>query len=185
MRWDEHVKASITAIRSIAALETEVEYASRLLVASALRYVPILTCGNGGSAADSMHFAAELVGRFRRGRRAVPCVALAADPAILTAWSNDTAFEDVFRRQVEALGRPYGTLLAFTTSGRSKNVIAAVEAALAMNMHVVALTGRRGLDGVAPTVLISVDSTDSALVQQAHQVIYHHLAARIDEAVSP
>ena len=104
----------------------------------------ILACGNGGSAADAQHFAAELVGRFERERPGLPAIALTTDTSLLTAIANDYAYDQVFAKQVRALGRQGDVLLAFSTSGNSPNVIAAIEAAHDHGMRVVALTGRGG-----------------------------------------
>src|SRR5881227_331102 len=101
----------------------------------------VLTCGNGGSAADAQHFAAELVGRYRRERPGWSAIALTVDPSVLTSLCNDYGFEQIFARQVQALGRPGDILVAFSTSGRSKNVLAAVEVANALQMSSVGLTG--------------------------------------------
>jgi D-sedoheptulose 7-phosphate isomerase len=136
---------------------------------------PLLICGNGGSAADSLHFSAELVGRFKLDRRPYRVMSLVADPAFLTAWSNDSGFDDVFARQVQAHGVEGGVLVGFTTSGRSRNVLAAFEAAKVRGMGTVALTGGSGLAraGLADHVL-AVPSSDTALVQQVHIMLYHH-----------
>lgn len=142
---------------------------------------PLLICGNGGSAADAMHIAGELVGRFLKERRALKAIALSADSAILTAWGNDYGYEHVFARQVNAYGEPGGVLLAISTSGRSKNVIAAVNAAKALGMTTIGLTGKGGgpLGGMVD-VLLDVPSTSTPLIQQGHICIYHYLCAEIE-----
>lgn len=142
----------------------------------------LYTCGNGGSAADAMHIAAELVGRFRRDRPGLRAMALCADPAFLTAWSNDHAFDDVFARAVQAWGRPGDVLLGLTTSGRSRNVVAAFARARAAGLVTVALTGAGG-SALAGTVdhLLVVPSADTALVQQVHIALYHVLCGGIEE----
>ena len=104
----------------------------------------ILACGNGGSAADAQHFAAELIGRFERERPGLPAIALTTDTSVLTAIANDYSFEQIFSKQVWALGQPGDVLLAITTSGNSANVLAAIEAAHEREMIVVALTGKGG-----------------------------------------
>src|SRR6266581_1269647 len=101
----------------------------------------VMTCGNGGSAADAQHFVAELVGRFRRQRPGWSAIALTVDPSVLTSLSNDYSFEQVFTRQVQALGRPGDVLVAISTSGSSKNVLAAVDVASALGILTVGLTG--------------------------------------------
>jgi D-sedoheptulose 7-phosphate isomerase len=146
---------------------------------------PLLICGNGGSAADSMHIAGELVGRFLKDRRALKAIALSADPAILTAWANDFGYDDVFARQVEAYGEHGGVLLAISTSGRSKNVVAAVAMAKKKRMTTVALTGRGGGDlGELVDILLDVPSDATPLVQQAHICLYHYLCAEIEARIT-
>jgi D-sedoheptulose 7-phosphate isomerase len=147
---------------------------------------PLLICGNGGSASDAMHIAGELVGRFLKERRALKAIALAADSAILTAWANDYSYDDVFARQVHAYGEPGGVLLAISTSGRSKNVMAAVTAAKSKGMTTIALTGKGG-GALASMVdiLLDVPSTSTPLIQQGHICIYHYLCAEIEARLKP
>jgi D-sedoheptulose 7-phosphate isomerase len=134
----------------------------------------ILWCGNGGSAADSQHLAAELVGRFRRNRRGLPSIALTTDTSILTAIANDFGYEDVFRRQVEALGEPGDVLVGISTSGNSKNVCGALELARDMGLITVAMTGLGGgkMAALADHSLY-INSTDTARVQEAHILVGH------------
>lgn len=144
----------------------------------------VLVCGNGGSAAESQHFAAELSGRFRRERRALPAMALTVDTSALTAIGNDYGFEQVFARQVEAFGRRGDVLVVLSTSGRSPNVVAAARAGLAQGLHVVALTGQDPgpLGGVAHDVL-AVPETDTARVQEVHLTVLHALCDEVERAV--
>lgn len=134
----------------------------------------ILWCGNGGSAGDSQHLAAEIVGRFRRERRGLPSIALTTDTSILTAVANDYGYEAVFSRQVEALGRPGDILVGISTSGNSHNVIAAIEAAKHAGMLTVAFTGLGGgRMGALADHLFAVESRDTARVQEAHILAGH------------
>jgi D-sedoheptulose 7-phosphate isomerase len=146
---------------------------------------PLLICGNGGSAADAMHIAGELVGRFLKERRALKAIALSADSAILTAWSNDFSYDGVFARQVHAYGEAGGVLLAISTSGRSRNVVAAVEAAKSKAMTTIALTGKGG-GALASLVdiLLDVPSESTPLIQQAHVCLYHYLCAEIEARIA-
>jgi D-sedoheptulose 7-phosphate isomerase len=145
---------------------------------------PLLVCGNGGSAADAMHITGELVGRFRRERRALPCICLAADPAVLTAWANDYSFETVFARQVEAYGVPGAVLLGISTSGNAANVVAAFEKARETGMVTVALTGEGGgALGALADHLLAVPSLRTPLVQQVHICLYHYLCERVEAAL--
>jgi D-inositol-3-phosphate glycosyltransferase len=143
----------------------------------------ILLCGNGGSAADAQHFAAEMVGRFRfPGRPGWPALSLTADTAVLTAWSNDTGYDDVFARQVQALGRPGDLLVAISTSGQSRNVVRALEAARAGGLRSVALLGHGG-GAAAPLAdfALVVPSADTQRVQEIHIVVIHAMCELIEE----
>jgi D-sedoheptulose 7-phosphate isomerase len=144
----------------------------------------ILACGNGGSASDAQHFAAELVGRFERERPELPAIALTTDTSILTAVANDYTFEQVFAKQVRALGTRGDVLLAISTSGSSGNVIAAIEAARSRDMHVVAMSGKGGgrmNELLAPTdVHLCVPHTRTARIQEVHLLMIHCMCDAID-----
>jgi D-sedoheptulose 7-phosphate isomerase len=145
-----------------------------------------LLFGNGGSAADAQHIAAEWSGRLARERGPLPALALGANPAELTALANDYGFERVFARLVEAHGRPGDVAIAISTSGRSPNVLAAVEAARAAGMRTIALTGRGGtLLAERVDVALRVPSDDTQRIQEGHLAIGHVLAALVDEALFP
>jgi D-sedoheptulose 7-phosphate isomerase len=142
----------------------------------------IYACGNGGSAADAQHFAAELVGRFARDRRPMPAMSLAADAAVLTALSNDFGYEQVFSRQVEGLLRPGDALILMTTSGRSPNLLAAAAAARSAGGRVIALTGDpAGPLGALADRVLSVPSDRTDLVQQGHRAALHAICARVEQ----
>lgn len=185
--FDNYLKSSAAVLAGMretldpARMERAVDAAFTALAADK----PLLICGNGGSAADAMHIAGELVGRFLKERRALKAIALSADSAILTAWGNDVGYDDVFARQVHAYGETGGVLLAISTSGRSKNVIAAVEAAKAKGMITIGLTGQGG-GLLAPLVdiLLDVPSTATPLIQQAHVCLYHYLCAEIEARIA-
>lgn len=144
----------------------------------------ILACGNGGSAATAQHFVAELVCRFQDDRRALAAVALTADTAVLTAAGNDYGYGRVFARQVEALARPGDVLLAFSTSGRSANVVAAAQAARASGCRIVAFTGVDGGE-LAPLADIAwrAPSAVVARIQEVHDVCVHAIAQALEECV--
>jgi len=141
----------------------------------------ILICGNGGSAADAQHFAAELSGRYVKERRALAGIALTTDTSALTAIANDYGFERAFSRQVEALGRPGDLLVAISTSGNSPNVILAVECAKELGLRTLGLLGRDGgkLKGLCDDALV-VPSPVTARVQEVHQMTYHFWCEVID-----
>jgi D-sedoheptulose 7-phosphate isomerase len=144
----------------------------------------ILACGNGGSASDAQHFAAELVGRFERERPELPAISLATDTSLLTAVANDYSFEQVFAKQVRALGARGDVLLAISTSGNSGNVIAAIEAAHLREMRVVALTGKDGGrcgELLQPAdVHLCVPHPRTMRIQEVHLLIIHCLCDVID-----
>ncbi len=142
----------------------------------------ILLCGNGGSAADCQHFAAELVGRFQKERKGLPALSLTVDTSALTSISNDYGFYEVFARQVEALGRPGDILVSFSTSGNSLNVIKAMEKASLMSIKNIALTGNGGgkIASMAD-VSISIDETVTARIQEIHAIAIHILCELIEE----
>jgi D-sedoheptulose 7-phosphate isomerase len=144
----------------------------------------ILACGNGGSAADAQHFAAELIGRFERERRELPAIALSTDSSILTAIANDYSYEVIFSKQVRALGQEGDVLLGISTSGNSANVIAAIEAAHLKRMSVIAFTGKDG--GKIKNILknsdvhLCVPAERTARIQETHLLLLHCLCDGVD-----
>jgi len=176
----DQVRAAIAKLDE-PARET-IDRIARLLIESFRSGRRVYVCGNGGSAADAQHIAGELAGRFRRERRALACVALTTDTSVLTAVGNDYDFEQVFSRQVEALGGEGDVLWALSTSGNSPNVLAAAEAARQRGMHVVAMTGSGGgkLAGMAE-VCFRAPAERTDLIQQLHQLAYHVVCELVDE----
>ena len=144
----------------------------------------ILSCGNGGSAADAQHFSSELLNRFEMERPGLPALALTTDSSTLTSISNDYSYEEVFSKQVRALGKPQDVLLGISTSGNSENVIRAIAAAHERGMKVIALTGRDGgrMAGIFAEgdVEIRVPATRTARIQEVHLLIIHCLCDLID-----
>jgi D-sedoheptulose 7-phosphate isomerase len=160
---------------------------SASLLADALRNGrKILVCGNGGSAADAQHFAAELVGRFEQERAGLPALALTTDSSFLTAWSNDYGFETVFARQVEALGVPGDVLVAISTSGNSRSILRAVEAAARAGIACLTLSGRGGgeLARMAADCHLVVPSESTARIQEVHITIVHVWCRLIEEELA-
>jgi len=163
------------------ALQAGLDGAIERMVGALSQEKPVLVCGNGGSAADAQHIAGELVGKFLKERRALNVRALTTDTSVLTAWANDVAYDTVFERQVEAYGQPGGVLWAISTSGNSRNVLAAAGKARSLGMSVVAMTGSGGgkLRPLAD-VLLSVPSTLTPRIQEMHIMLYHYICERIE-----
>lgn len=165
-------------------LALPIAHAIDAMVAALMSNGKILACGNGGSAGDCQHFAAELVGRFERERPGLAAIALTTDTSILTAVANDYDYSQIFVKQVQALGQPGDLLLAISTSGNSANVIAAIEVAHAREMRVVALTGKGGgkirnlLTGNDVEICVPADRT--ARIQEVHLLTIHCLCDGID-----
>ncbi|QGZ53525.1 phosphoheptose isomerase [Paraburkholderia acidiphila] len=184
-RIQQHFRDS--AAITLAAMETlavPIAAAVDTMFAALANSNKILACGNGGSAANAQQLAAELIGRFERERPGLPALALTTDASVLTAVANDYAYEQVFAKQVRALGQPGDVLLAITTSGNSVNVLAAIQEAHEREMVVIALTGKGGGDVnsvVADTdIQLCVPSDRTARIQEVHQLILHCLCDGID-----
>ncbi len=161
----------------------EIEVGGDLLIKTLKQGGKILLCGNGGSAADCQHIAAELVVRYEKKRRALAAIALTTDSSILTAHANDFEFETVFSRQVEALANEKDCLVAISTSGRSKNILKAVEVAKLKGMAVIGLTGGEGGELYQQATLsVRVPSAVTARIQEAHILIGHWWCGVIEEA---
>jgi D-sedoheptulose 7-phosphate isomerase len=141
----------------------------------------VLTFGNGGSAADAQHLAAELVCRFARERRALAAVALSTDTSVMTAVANDYGFDRVFARQVEALGRPGDVAIGISTSGRSPNVVKGLEAARTRGLRTIALTGRDGgAAGAGVDIHVNVPDGSTARVQEVHRTLIHVICELVE-----
>ncbi|MBV8085248.1 MAG: SIS domain-containing protein [Chloroflexi bacterium] len=145
----------------------------------------LLLCGNGGSAADAQHVATELVARYKRERAALPAFALGTDITLLTAMSNDYSFEQVFSRQIEALGAEGDVLWAFSTSGKSPNVLAAARTAHERNMAVIGFTGEKGDQlAEASDYCLRVASSDTARIQEVHIAAAHVICDLVEQALA-
>jgi len=158
--------------------------AAAAAIAAALRGGgKLLVFGNGGSAADAQHVAAELIGRFQHERAALAAIALTTDTSVLTSLANDYAFERVFARQIEALGRAGDAALAISTSGGSANVVAALAVARRLGLRTIALTGRDGGEaGRAAEIHINVPSPSTARVQEVHRTLLHVICELVENA---
>ena len=176
---DEHQK-TITSLKE--SLTEKIEAAALISAAALKNGKKLLFCGNGGSAADCQHLAAEFVGRFQKERKALPAVALTTDTSILTAVGNDYGFERIFARQVEALGEEGDVLFALSTSGNSPNILSAVEAAEKKGLRSVVLTGGDGGKlKAAGEICLNVPSPVTARVQEGHILIGHIICALLDD----
>jgi len=177
-----NVAEARATLESLLALEAETERAAELIAAAFAGGHKLLTCGNGGSAADAMHLATEMVVRFEEDRRPYPALCLATSTGDLTAIANDYAFTEVFARQVEAFGQPGDVLVAISTSGRSENVRRALEVARARQVRTIALLGRDGgpTKGLAEVELL-VASKVTARIQEAQKLLIHTLCQRTEE----
>jgi phosphoheptose isomerase len=175
--------AALTSSRDT--LSHDVIAAADLLADSFAHGGKLLVCGNGGSAADAQHLAAELVGRFKHPHRAaLPAIALTADTAVLTAWANDADYAEVFARQVEALGEPSDVLIAISTSGRSRNILAALEVADERRLRTIAMLGGDGGEArTMASVPLVVPSTETQHIQEVHLVLIHILCELVEERV--
>ena len=187
-RVRDHFAESI-ATKEVAAeqLAEHIAAAGRVMSDALLDDGKILSCGNGGSAADAQHFSSELLNRFEMERPGLPAMALTTDSSTLTSISNDYAYEEIFSKQIRALGKSQDVLLGISTSGNSENVIRAIAAAHERGMKVVALTGRDGgrmADIYSPDdVDIRVPATRTARIQEVQRVIIHCLGDLIDTAL--
>lgn len=177
---DEH----LDVFRGLPALAPLIQQAAGLIAETLSQDGKLMLCGNGGSAADSQHLAAELTGRFLKDRRPLAAIALSTDTSALTSIANDYTFDEVFARQVTGLGRKGDCLIAISTSGNSRNVLRAAEMARAGGMRVIGLLGRDGgALRVLSDVAIVVPSPTTARIQEAHIFIGHTLCALVEEAL--
>jgi phosphoheptose isomerase len=177
----EAIAAATKTLQSLVDLDAQLGTAAALIEECLRSGNKLLVCGNGGSATDASHFATELVVRFAKDRRALPAMCLASDSGILTAAGNDYGFDEIFARQVAAFGGPGDVLICLTTSGKSKNVVRALEEGKARGLKTIAFLGRDGGStvGIADLDLL-VKSDSTARVQEAHQLLLHVLCEIIE-----
>lgn len=179
--FNESIKLKTESVEMLAPL---IANAAATIADSLLQEHKILSCGNGGSAADAQHFSSEMLNRFEMERPGLPAVALTTDSSTLTSIANDYQYADIFSKQIRALGQPGDILLAFSTSGESHNIIHAIDAAHDRGMKVIALTGREG--GQVANLMedddieIRVASWSTARIQEVHIMIIHSLCDLVD-----
>lgn len=163
----------------------DIEKAAALLISSLSGGGKVLVFGNGGSAADSQHMAAELIGRFKKERRAIPAIALTTDTSVLTSLANDYSFDIVFARQIEALGRPGDIAFGISTSGNSGDVIEAIKKAGSLGLKTIALTaGDGGKLAKLCDAAITVPSSDTPRAQESHILVIHILCELAEDALA-
>jgi D-sedoheptulose 7-phosphate isomerase len=182
--FSESINEHIEAINALKNLNNEILLFSETCITTLKNKNKILIIGNGGSAADSQHFAAELVGRYKKERRGLPAIALTTDTSIITAIGNDYSYNDIFSRQIEALANKGDLVIAISTSGNSANIIKAVETAKENGCFTVGLLGKDGgrlKDNVDLPVIIPVENT--ARVQECHILIVHMICEIIEEEI--
>ena len=163
----------------------DIESASEILIKAVKDGNKILWCGNGGSAADAQHMAAELMGGLRsHDRPAIASLALTTDTSFITAWSNDTDYETIFSRQIEAIGNKGDVLIAISTSGNSKNVIRAIETAKEKRIRVIVLTGKSGGNMAnSGNINICIPSNDTQRIQEGHLMVEHILCESVESSI--
>jgi D-sedoheptulose 7-phosphate isomerase len=183
-RIESHLKEAGQVILATVGLSAQVAQVADAAIASLKAGGTIFWCGNGGSAADSQHLAAELIGRYKHERKAISSSALTTDTSALTALSNDFGFEFVFSRQLEGLARPGDVLVALTTSGGSESIIKAVEKAKEMSVTSVMLTSTK-YSGSHGDFVLKVPSEKTELIQHAHTAIGHIVCELIESALLP
>jgi D-sedoheptulose 7-phosphate isomerase len=179
------IETAKRVLEGLKPLEPVVERTAAALIRALRQGNKILVCGNGGSGCEAQHLAAELIGHYKADRASLPAIALSADGALLSCLGNDFSFDDIFARQVEGLGNRGDVLVAFTTSGNSRNVLRAIEAARRRDLTTIALLGRGGGAALGKAdIELVVTSDETARIQEAHQFLLHILMDLVEAGVS-
>ncbi|HZP61525.1 MAG TPA: SIS domain-containing protein [Opitutaceae bacterium] len=183
MTFDAQLAETVKTFQALASLRPQIDRAGQMILSTLRAGRKLLTCGNGGSAAEAQHFSTELVGRYARSRRALPAVALTADGSLLTCIANDFGYDGVFARQLAGLAQPGDLLVVFTSSGNSPSILAVLAEAKRLGLDSLALLGRGGgkAKGAATCELIVPGASGSA-AQEAHLFLIHHFCELIDAA---
>lgn len=177
LQLKEHIKV----MESIDSIKDNIEILYKMIDLSIKNKGKIMICGNGGSAADAQHFAAELVVKFEKKRSALPAIALSTDTSILTAAGNDFSFNDIFSRQIEALASKNDLVIGISTSGKSQNILEALRMANAKGAKTVILSGKSKVDLDFINHKININSIKTSRIQEAHLFIYHVICSMLDE----
>jgi D-sedoheptulose 7-phosphate isomerase len=181
----EHIEQHLNVVLALKNISPDIDRGFHLIKSCLSKGGKILVCGNGGSAADAQHFVAELVGRFETNRAGLAAIALTTDTSILTAVANDFGYDQIFSRQVQAIGKPEDCLVAISTSGNSSNVVKAVKQASAMGMKSIGLLGNTGgqlLQDCSHSIVIPSNVT--ARIQECHILVIHILCSKLDQELS-
>ena len=180
-----HIQAHIDVVQKLMDEMLSIEEVARVSIDALQNGKKILVAGNGGSVADAHHFVAELVGRFKKERRALPALSLDANPSTVTAIANDYSFGQVFARQLEAIAAPGDVFFGISTSGNSENIVEALKTAKQVGCRVVGLTGATGGKmGELCDFMIRIPSEDTARIQEMHALVIHTLSDLIEDALS-
>jgi D-sedoheptulose 7-phosphate isomerase len=183
MNFKEYIERHLFVVGKLnESLELEIANAIQLIYETIRSGHKILICGNGGSAADSQHFAAELICSLDHSikRKGFAAISLATDTSVITAQANDFSFDEVFSRQIEALGREADLLIVFSTSGESSNIQKAIEAAHNSNLKVISFTGKNGISKHRNEIELRVPSQDTQVIQECHVVLYHFISLQVE-----
>ncbi|MFI5336785.1 MAG: SIS domain-containing protein [Opitutales bacterium] len=181
MSFEASQQETIRTLQALTSLRPQIDQAGQMILRALHAGRKLLICGNGGSAAEAQHFATELVGRFFKQRRSLPAVALSADGTLITCLGNDYGYETVFARQISGLGQPGDVVVVLSSSGNSKNILAALAEARRLGLESIALLGRGGgpAKGLA-TCEIIVPGQSGAAAQECHLFLLHHLCTLVD-----
>jgi len=183
MSFESSLAETVRTLQALTAIRPAIDRAGELMLATLRRGGRLLICGNGGSAAEAAHFATELVGRYAKNRRSLPAIALSSDGSLLSCIGNDYGYEQVFARQIEGLAAAGDLVVVLTSSGKSANIVAALNAARARGLASVAFLGRGGgkAAGLA-TIDLIIPGQSGAAAQEAHLFLIHHFCEAIDAA---
>ncbi|MDX2079316.1 MAG: SIS domain-containing protein [Terrimicrobiaceae bacterium] len=183
-QFEQSLKGALETFQSLAKLREPLEEAAEVVKNALLAGNKVLLCGNGGSAADSGHIATEFACRFQNDRRPFPAISLTADGGLLTAIGNDYSFQDLFARQVCAFGKPGDVLIALTTSGKSRNILSAIEEARRLELKTIVFLGKGGgFTKGAAEIEIMVEGKVTARIQEAHKFLLHVLCELVEPAL--